>query len=184
MAMSVVRRSVGPSAGACTRRSLLALAAGSLALLGCRPGGKPRPPAPSPQVIRHAIEARIAAWARWTAAGQLDSLADLFTADAWEADPNHPPIRGRAAVLDHWRGAVAVGRWQFVPEVEEVIVRDSTAVERSRYTLRFTAAPGAAGPPSFDDEGSWVNVWRLEADGRWRLQWTIAASARPSAPGK
>jgi hypothetical protein len=52
-------------------------------------------------------------------------------------------------------------------------------VERSSYTLRYTARPGAGGPPSLEDRGNWVNVWRREGDGQWRIFWTIAASAVP-----
>lgn len=72
------------------------------------------------------------------------------------------------------------GRWEFDPHVEEIIVRDSIAVERSSYSLRYSAHVGADGPPSFEDRGSWVNVWRRDEDGQWRILWTIAASELPS----
>jgi ketosteroid isomerase-like protein len=150
----------------------------------CRPGGSEQRPADDAAQVRRAIEQRVAAWARWTAAGQIDSLADVFTTDAWEADPNNPPIVGRAAIVEHWRRATAAGRWQFVPQVEDVIVRDSIAIERSRYTLHYAALPGAQGPPSIDDRGSWVNVWRRDTDGEWRILWTIAASELPTGSQK
>ena len=128
---------------------------------------------------RRAIERRLADWARWTAAGQIDSVADIFATDAWEADPNLAPIAGRQAIVDHWRRAEEEGQWQFEPRIEDLIVRESVAVERSSYTLRYTARPGASGPPSFEDRGNWVNVWRRDDDGQWRILWTIAASALP-----
>ena len=60
---------------------------------------------------------------------------------------------------------------------------DGIAVERSTYTLRFVPAEnGTARLPAFEDVGNWVNVWRLEPDGEWRIHWTIAASERPTGP--
>ena len=126
---------------------------------------------------RRVIEQRITAWARLTAAGHIDSVADMFATDAWEVDPNNRPVTGRAAIVTQWRRSMAMGRWDFAPHVEEVIVRDSIAIERSRYTLQYTAQTGVAGPPSFEGQGSWVNVWRREPDGQWRILWTIASTA-------
>ncbi len=149
-----------------------------------------RPSQPSSSVDRQAegarrsIEQRIADWARWTAAGRIDSITDVFAQDAWEADPNLPPIVGRDAIVEHWRRAMTMGRWQFEPHVEDLISRDSVAMERTSYTLHSTARPGTGGPPSLEDRGSWVTVWRRDKDGQWRILWTIAASARPlDGPG-
>lgn len=149
----------------------------ALALAGCRVAAPAV--ALDETAARQAIESRIADWARWTAAGDIDAVADIFASDVWEADPNRPPVVGRAAIVEHWRRGMARGRWEFEPRVEDVIVRDGMAMERTSYTLRFTAKPGAAGPASIEDKGSWVNVWRLDQDGRWRMLWTIAASALP-----
>jgi len=150
----------------------------------CRPSGS----SPGVEIdaadARRAIEQRVADWARWTADGQIDSLADVFAADAWEADPNLPPIVGREAIVEHWHQAMATGRWHFEPHIEDVIIRDSIAIKRSSYKLRYLAQPGAGGPPSLEDLGSWVNVWRRDDDGQWRLLWTIAASKVPSQGGR
>lgn len=151
-----------------------------LALSSCRALAPPSGREVDAESARRAIEQRIADWARWTAAGDIDSIADIFTEDAWEADPNQPPIAGRVAIAAHWRRGMSRGRWEFDPHVEEIIVRDSIAVERSSYSLRYSAHVGADGPPSFEDRGSWVNVWRRGEDGQWRILWTIAASELPS----
>ncbi len=158
-------------------RSLLFVAVVSAA--ACRASEPSRNVDRQAEGARRLIEQRIADWARWTAAGQIDSITDVFAKDAWEADPNLPPIIGREAIIEHWRRAMAMGRWHFEPHVEDLIIRDSMAMERSSYTLQYTARPGTRGPPSLEDRGSWVNVWLRDQDGQWRILWTIAASERP-----
>jgi ketosteroid isomerase-like protein len=153
----------------------------TLVSAGCRTPDMQSGPEVDVEHARREIERRIADWARWTAEGRIDLIADVFATDAWEADPHMPPIAGRQAILEHWRRAMAMGRWHFEPRVQDIIIRDSIAVERTSYTLRYSAQSGSGGPPSMEDRGSWVNVWRRDEDGKWRILWTIAASELPAA---
>lgn len=53
-----------------------------LALSSCRALATPSGREVDAESARRAIEQRIADWARWTAAGDIDSIADIFTEDA------------------------------------------------------------------------------------------------------
>jgi hypothetical protein len=58
-----------------------------LALLSCRPPAPPLTHDDEAANERRTIEGRLADWTRRTATGQIDSIADIFTTDACEADP-------------------------------------------------------------------------------------------------
>lgn len=154
-----------------------------LYLVGCQTSAEPEMSGNHAAEVRRAIEQRISEWSRWIAAGQIDSIANAFTMDAWEADPNEPPVIGREAILEHWRRLMQMGTWSFESDVQEIIVTDTIAVGRSTYTLRFVPASSEAAVLSaFEDRGNWVNLWRLDPDGEWRIHWTIAASELPAGP--
>lgn len=137
-------------------------------------------PAPGPdrEEVRARIDGTNQLLERWYAQGKIDSAAMFFTADVWQMPPNAPPIVGLDAYREWWSQAVKWGLWQFDFSVQDVIVTDSIAVERSKYTLTFEA--GVEAPmASFDDRGNYIAVWRLEPDGEWRILWDAPVSELP-----
>jgi ketosteroid isomerase-like protein len=137
-----------------------------------------RPPAADPKAVRRIIEAHNADAERWYAAGQVDSLAALFAEDGWQLPPNSPPLVGRDSLRRFWMSAVQWGRWDFDFATQDVIASGPLAVERGRYTFRFTAGPRAP-MPSVADSGNYVVLWRQERDGRWRGVWDAPVSVVP-----
>ena len=133
-----------------------------------------------PQAVRQIIEAHNANAERWYAAGHVDSLAALFAEDVWQLLPNSPPLVGRDSLRSFWATAVTWGRWEFDFTTQDVVARDSLAVERGRYTLQFTAAPRAP-IPSVADTGNYVVLWRQDPDGQWRAVWDAPVSVLPPA---
>ncbi len=120
--------------------------------------------------VREIIEQHNAEAIRAYATGDFESLAALFTDDAWQMPPNMPPLAGRAAIREFWRGAVHWGKWDFALDVQSVEISDPIAVERGKYVLRFTAGAGAPpGMSSFVDRGNYLVHWRHERDGKWRI---------------
>lgn len=137
--------------------------------------------APSnPQAVRQAIEARNASVERWYLAGQVDSLVSVFAADVWQLPPNMAPVVGRDSLRAFWADAFKWGRWEFHLQAQDVVTRDSIAVERGKYTLKFT--PGAQAPmPALNDRGNYVVLWREDPDGQWRAVWDAPVSELPPA---
>jgi ketosteroid isomerase-like protein len=116
----------------------------------------------------------------WYAKGQVDSLVSVFAEDAWQMPPNRAPLVGRDSIRAFWAGAVRWGQWEFDFQTADVVAADSVAVERGRYTLKFTA--GAEAPlPSLQDRGNYVVYWRRERDGQWRIVWDAPVSVLPPA---
>jgi ketosteroid isomerase-like protein len=137
-----------------------------------------------PEAVRQVIEAHNANAKRWYANGQVDSLAALFVADVWQLPPNSPPLVGRDSLRRFWATAMTWGRWEFDFTTQDVVVSNSVAVERGRYTLQFTATPRAP-IPSVADTGNYVVLWHQEPDGQWRAVWDAPVSIRPlTAPSR
>ena len=134
---------------------------------------------PDPAEVRRIIEGRNADAVRWYATGDADSLANLFTAKAWQMPPNAPPLVGQEMIRAFWKNALNWGSWNFEFETREVLVSEPLAVERGRYRLRFTAKPGVPpAMPTLEDHGNYVVLWRLEDDGEWRVVWDAPVSEK------
>ena len=136
--------------------------------------------------VRQAIERHNADAARWYATGEAESVASLFTEDAWQMPPNNPPLVGRSAIREFWRNAVKWGKWHFTLRVQSVDVSEPLAVERGKYVLQFTAGPDAPpGMTSFEDRGNYLVHWRHEPNGDWRIAADAPVSELPlpSTPG-
>ena len=135
---------------------------------------------PDPEQVRAAIDDANQTLERLYAAGQVDSASAFFAEDAWQMPPNAPPLVGRAAFVGFWSQAVGWGRWHFDFEAQDVVVADAIAVERGAYTLTFEAGPESP-MPTFEDRGNYLVLWRLEADGQWRILWDAPVSELPPA---
>jgi uncharacterized protein (TIGR02246 family) len=138
---------------------------------------------PDAAEVRRVIEAHNADAARWYAAGDADSIAEMVAEDAWQMPPNAPPLQGREAIRSFWTNALRWGSWEFDLQTQDVEVNGPLAVERGKYGLRFTARPEAPpGMNSFEDSGNYVVLWRREEDGEWRGVWDAPVSERPLTP--
>src|SRR2546430_8664109 len=114
------------------------------AALGCQAAP---PPKDTSAEAKQAIDAADAKWARLTAAGHADSLADLYHANGVMLPPNMPPVRGRDAI----RGFMTTINSMSTPPPLLTVRADSAwaqgalALDLGRWN--FAWAAGAKLPP-------------------------------------
>lgn len=151
-------------------------------VVGCQRGETPEQSqariAAERDSARTEINARMHGFARWLAAGDLDSLAMMVTEDYHALAPNQATVAGKGPWLDWTRTLVAQGRWTEELTSELVEVSGPLAVQRGRYTLQFEPGPGAPpGTAAMSDTGKFLWHWR-RVDGRWLLAQAAWSSDR------
>lgn len=134
-----------------------------------------------PASARRAIDSLQTRMEAWTAAGQADSIAGVFAENGWQMTPNGPPLVGRDSIRAFWARSFRNGQWRMELETVELVGVDSLAVDRGTFTVSFTALPGSP-IQSFQDSGNNLSVWRLDGEGRWRIQWDAIVSTVGRGP--
>src|SRR5438046_7844895 len=144
-----------------------------LAALGCQAA----PPKDTSAEAKQAIDAADANWARLTAAGHADSLADLYHANGVMLPPNMAPVHGREAIrafmttmnsmssppptLRVWAESVwasgpyalELGRWNFAWPANAKRPPGAPAADSGKYMVR-----------GVNEHGRWLMV---QAVGGW-----------------
>lgn len=101
-------------------------------------------------------------------ARDAEALAALFTADGFVLSPGHPPVRGRAAIAEVYRGRGGPLSLRAL----DFAVDGSLAVIIGGYA-------GTAGEP---DEGKFTLTLRRDGDGRWLIASDMDNGDRPRQP--
>jgi ketosteroid isomerase-like protein len=147
-----------------------------VAALGCQAA----PPPDTTAEAKQAIDAGNAAFARLTAAGHADSIADFYHANAVILPPNMPAVHGRDSI----RAFFAVLNTMSSPppiltvRAESVWASGSMAVDVGRWHFAWPAA--AKRPPGMPaaDSGKYIVRW-VKDNGRWLMAQDIWNSDVP-----
>ncbi len=118
---------------------------------------------------RPALDSIARRWERYTAAGQADSIAMLFTEQGEELPPNAKPAVGRPAIQVFQGKQLSVGATTISISTDEVLVNGPLAVSRGGYTLAVT--PGPTAPPGMKavaDTGKYLIHWH-QIGGKWLI---------------
>ena len=119
---------------------------------------------------KQAIDAADAKWARLTAAGHADSLAEFYHANGVMLPPNMPAVRGKEAIRAFM---VTMNSMSSPPPIltihaESVWASGPWAMELGRWN--FAWAAGAKRPPGAPaaDSGKYAVRW-VNENGRWLM---------------
>ena len=107
-----------------------------------------------------------------------DAWADLYTSDAVFMPPNHPSVQGRQAMMDFIKTFPPLSSFNLEPL--EVDGRGDIAFVHGHFSL-VMAPPGG---PELADNGKYLEVWRKQTDGSWKIYRDIFNSDVPMAPEK
>lgn len=154
------------------------LLATALALLACQP---PAPGEPSPLGEEDGAAIRAGAESMRQAAleGDWATYAAQFAEDGVALPPNGPAIEGRQAI-EEWASGFSVGA--FAMNQLNLEGRGDLAYRRGTFTITLTP-PGME--QSVSDEGKFLEIWKRQQDGTWKLAVDIWNSSRPpTAPAE
>jgi ketosteroid isomerase-like protein len=126
---------------------------------------------------KQAIDAANANWARLTAAGHADSLADFYQQNAVIMPPNMAPTRGKEAIRAFFAVLNTVSP-TLTLHADSVWASGAAAVEQGRW--RFAWPAGATLPPGAPavDSGKYLVRW-VNENGRWLMAQDIWNSDLP-----
>jgi len=115
--------------------------------------------------------------ASWKA-GDTARISGLYTDDAIVMYPDQPPVVGRAAISEYFKGFFTeFEALDFQLASSEIVVAGDFAYDRGTY--RWKAKPRKGGAP-VDDDGKYLVILRRESDGRWRVARDMDNSDRPA----
>ena len=110
----------------------------------------------------------------------LDAAIDrTFATDAVRLPPSGPEVSGPSNIKK-WLAAYPLYS-DFAVRALEIEGAGDWAWVRGRYSIKMAAAPGA---PMLPDSGKYLEIWKKQADGSWRVFRDIWNSDIPApAPG-
>jgi|SoiMethySBSTD1v2_1073268.scaffolds.fasta_scaffold18130_3 uncharacterized protein (TIGR02246 family) len=112
-------------------------------------------------------------------AGDVGRISGLYTDDGVVMYPDQPPVVGRPAISEFFKGFFSeFDALDFQLASSEIVVTDDWAFDRGTY--RWKAKPKKGGAPR-DDDGKYLVILRRESDGRWRVARDMDNSDRPAA---
>jgi uncharacterized protein (TIGR02246 family) len=121
--------------------------------------------------VKRAIEDKNAAVKNAYNRGDAAGCAAVFTEDALFLPPNQPLLRGKKAIQELIQGWIDnIGGTMSNPMMEYAVEGD-LAFQVATYAFKDTKTP---------DEGKFVEIFRRQPDGSWKIYLTIYNSDKPA----
>jgi ketosteroid isomerase-like protein len=134
--------------------------------------------------LKAAVSPIAGRWEGWMAAGQADSIANVFTEQGREMPPNMPAVVGRVAIKAYEARNAAMFAAKLTIRPESFAASGPLGVERGSYTFEGKAKAGApkGTPAAVSDEGKYLIHWS-NVDGHWQVAELIWNPNRPPMMG-
>lgn len=147
-------------------------------------------PAETPQQMQARIDAESAAfaefasgvakrWEGWEAAGQADSIANMYMEQGREMPPNGPAFVGRDAIRANAAQQLSMGKITIHITSETAVANGALGINRGSYDFTFVANKGMENmgiPPA--DSGKYLMHWH-KVNGNWQIAELIYNSNLP-----
>ena len=132
------------------------------------------PAAASQSRDEQAVRAASAAWQRYIAAQNVDSIVALHTPDAVVLFANAPPMAGSTAIRAGWNDIVKIPAYSVHWTPTRIDVASPTrATEYGSYSESYDTPSGKT-----SDAGNYVTVWH-KVNGKWRIALDAPVSTTP-----
>lgn len=167
-----------------------ALIAGAIAMAGLAGCQKPASteaakPAVDAAAVEKAVRDNETQWNADYKAKDLAKLVAHYAPDATLMDPEDPPMTGTEAITAGLKAFIADPALDMRFAADKVGVSDDGAMAYTRGSFKLTATDPKTRRP-MTQTGSYVTVYRKQADGSWKAVEDIATSqpAPAAAPAK
>lgn len=127
---------------------------------------------------RESIETTAEAWRLFVSQRDVSSVGALYTRDAVLMPPNSGVVRGRAGIEDFFAAFPEIQDLKTV--LLEIEGDGDLAYVWGTYSMNLVL-PGSSPPVA--DRGKYVEIWRRQEDGSWRIDRDIFNSDLPVDPG-
>jgi uncharacterized protein (TIGR02246 family) len=102
-----------------------------------------------------------------TNTGDVDQVAATYAEDAVLLPPGAPPVKGRTAIREFWNGFLQPYTVVLTLGTDQIEGRGDLAYVVGHYHMVTT--PKAKGTPAqAPEDGKFLEVFKRQADGRWR----------------
>lgn len=140
-----------------------------LLLAGCN-SAPTTPAAPAVDLVAEQSKIRDieSGWVKEAAAKDLEKSAGHYSDDAILMLPGAPPAKGKDAIKAAWKGMLDDPnlKLNFSADRVEMSAGGDLATTRGSYSMTVTN-PKTKKP--VDDKGSYMTVYKKQADGTWRV---------------
>jgi uncharacterized protein (TIGR02246 family) len=140
-----------------------------------------------PAAVKNAIKADEKKWNDQFKAQDLEGLVGHYSDDAYFVAPGIKPADGSTAIRKVYAGAVAdpIFTISFASDKIDVSNSGDMAYARGHFTEKYTDPKTNK---AMTDSGSYLTVYKKQADGSWKAVEDFAAadpdSTKPVTPGK
>jgi len=168
-------------------RTAVFLATGVLfALLqsGCMQSSTTAPATPDTRAAdEKAIRDTEAAWVKAFATKQPEKAAAFYADDAASMLPDTPLMTGRKAIIAGMGPELGDKNFSLVFAPSKVEIAKSSDIAYSQGTFKYTTTDPKTGK-RVGQTGNYVEVYKKQADGTWKVEEDIATEETPLKPVK